>query len=53
MNTSELEEILKKIDCIRNTFGSVYPGELLHLEVKQYSQSFLANADTSKKPGTQ
>ena len=51
MNTSELEEILKKIDHTKNTFGSVYPSELLPLEVKQYPQSFVANFDTSEKPG--
>ena len=51
MNTSELEEILKKIDCTKNTFGGVYPSDLLHSEVKQYPQSFVANVDTSEKPG--
>ena len=53
MNTSELEEILKKIDCTKNTSGGVYPSDLLPLEVKQYPQSLAANVDTSEKPGTQ
>ena len=47
MNTSKLEEILKKIECIKNTFGGVYPSNLLPLEVKQYPQSFEANVDAS------
>ena len=51
MNTSELEEILKKINCTRNTFVGAYPSDLLPLEVKQYQQSFVANVDTSEKPG--
>ena len=50
--TSELEEILKKIDCTKNTFGGVCPSDLLLLEVKKYPQSFVANVDTSEKPGT-
>ena len=29
MNTSELEEILKKIECSKNTFGGVYPSDLV------------------------
>ena len=52
MNTSELKEILKKIDCTKNTFSGVYPSDLLPLGVKQYPQSFVANVDTSEKPGT-
>ena len=52
MNTSELEEILKKIYCTKNTFGSVYPSDWLPLDVKQYPESFVANVDTSEKPGT-
>ena len=52
MNTSELEEILKKIDCAKNMFGGVYPSDFLPLEVKQCPQSFAANVDTSEKPGT-
>ena len=50
MNTSDLEEVLTKIDCTKNTFRGVYPS--LPLEVKQYLQSFVANDDTSEKPGT-
>ena len=52
MSTSELEEIPKKIDFTKNTFDGVYLSDLLLLEVKQYPQSFLANVDTGKKPGT-
>ena len=52
MNTSALEEILKKKGCTRNTFGCVYPSDLLFLGVKQYPQSFVANVYTSEKPGT-
>ena len=51
MNTSELEKILKKKNCTNNTFGGVYPRDLLPLEVKQCPQSFVANVDTSEKPG--
>ena len=51
MDTSELAEILKKIDCTKNTFGEVYPSALLPLEVKQFPQSFVANVDTNEKPG--
>ena len=51
MNTSELEEILKKIDCTENTFGGVYASDILPLEVKHYPQSFVVNLDTSEKPG--
>ena len=51
MNTFELEEILKEIDCTKNTFG-VYLSDLLCLEMKQYPQSFVANVDISKNPGT-
>ena len=50
MNTSELEEILKKINCTKNTFDGVHPGDLVPLKVKQYPQSFVANVDTSQKP---
>ena len=52
MNTSELEEIPKKIECTKNTFGGVYPSHLLPFEMKQYPQSFVANVDTSEEPGT-
>ena len=52
MNASEFEEIPKKIDCTKNIFGSVYSSDLLPLEVKQYPQFFVANADNSEKPGT-
>ena len=48
-----LEEILKKIDCNKNTIGGVYPSHFLLLKVKLYPQSFVANVDTSEKPGTQ
>ena len=48
MNTSELEQVLEKIDCTKNPFGGVYPSDLLPLEVKQYPQSFVANVDTSE-----
>ena len=53
MNTSEFEEIPKKIDCTKNTLVvfiqvTCYPC----MEVKQYPQSFVANVDTSEKPGT-
>ena len=49
MDTSDIEEILKKIDRTKNTFGGVYPSHLLPLKVKQHAQSFVANVDTSKK----
>ena len=49
MNTSELEEILKKFVCMKNTFGGVYPSNLLPLQVKQYPQCFVANVDTSER----
>ena len=52
MNTSDLEGTLKKIDCTKKKFGGVYPSDLLPLEVKQYPQPFVANVDTSEKPGT-
>ena len=52
MNTSELEEILKKVDGTKNTFGGVCRSDLLPLEVKQYPQTFVANVDTSEKRGT-
>ena len=52
MNTSELEEILKKIDFTKNAFGGVYPSDLLPLEVTQYPQFFVANVATSEKPVT-
>ena len=45
MNTSELEEILKKIDCTKNTFDGVNRSDLLTLEVKQYSQSLVENVE--------
>ena len=51
MNTSELEEILKKIDSTKKIFGGVYASDLLPLEVKQYPQSFVVDVDTSEKPG--
>ena len=51
MNTLELEEVLKKINCTKNKFGAVYPSDLLPLEVKQYPQFFAANFDTSEKSG--
>ena len=51
MNIFELEEVLMKIDCTKNTFGSVYPSDLLPL-LKKYPQSFVANVDTSEKSGT-
>ena len=41
MNTSELEEILMKIDCTKITFGGVYPNDLLPLDMKQHPQSFV------------
>ena len=53
MNASEIEEILKKIDSTKNTFGGVYPSDLLPLEVKRYPEFFVANVDTSEKLGTQ
>ena len=49
MNTSELEEILKKIDCTKNTFGGVYSSDSLPLEVNQYPQSFVENVDISEE----
>ena len=52
MNTSELEEILKKIDCTKDTFGGVYPSDLLHLEMKQYPQSFVEMLTPVKKAET-
>ena len=52
MNISELEEILKKINCTRNTFDGMYPSDLLPLEVKQYPRSFVGNVDISEKPGS-
>ena len=52
INTPELEELLKKIDCSKYTFGGVYPSDLLPLEVKRYPQFFVANVDTSEKPET-
>ena len=53
MNTCGLEEILKKMDCFKNTFGGVYASDLFPLEVKQYPQFFVGNVDTSEKPRTQ
>ena len=29
MNTSEFEEILNEFTCTKNTFGGVYPSDLL------------------------
>ena len=52
MNTSQLEEILKKVNSTKNTFGGVYLSDLLPLKVKRYLQSFVANVDTNEKPGT-
>ena len=52
MSTSELEKILKKINCSKNTFDGVYPNDLLPLEVKQCPQSLVANVDASEKLGS-
>ena len=48
MKTFELEEILKKIECTKKTIGGVYLATVLPLEVKEYSQYFMAHVDTSK-----
>ena len=53
MNTSEPAKILKKINCTKNTFGGVYPSNLLPLEVKPSPESFVANVNTSEKLGSQ
>ena len=54
MNASELEEILNKTDCVKNSFGGIHPlSDLLTLELKQYPRYYITNVKTNEKPETQ
>ena len=52
MNTTQLAIILKKDKYTRAVFQGVYPSDKLPTEVSSFPALFIANVDTSEKPGS-
>ena len=52
MDTTQLTLILRKDKFTRGVFQGVYPSDLLPASVSHYPALFIANVDTSDKPGS-
>ena len=52
MNSSTIEKILKSDRRTKNVFGGVYASDKLSEKVDRYPKAFVANVDTSDKPGS-
>ena len=52
MNTTQLTIILKKDKYTRAVFQGVYPWDELPASVASFPALFIANVDTSEKPGS-
>ena len=52
MNTIQLTLILRKDKFTRGVFQGVYPSDKLPASVSQYPALYIANVDTSDKPGS-
>ena len=52
MDTIQLTLILRKDKFTRGVFQGVYPSDKLPASVSQYPALFIANVDTSDKPGS-
>ena len=52
MDTTQLTLILRKDKFTRCVFQGVYPSDLLPASVSHYPALFIANVDTSDKPGS-
>ena len=52
MNSTMIEKILKSDRRTKNVFGGVYASDKLPEKVDRYPKAFVANVDTSDKPGS-
>ena len=52
MDTIQLTLILRKDKFTRGVFQGVYPSDKLPASVSQYPALYIANVDTSDKPGS-
>ena len=52
MDTIQLTLILRKDKFTRGVFQGVYPSDKLPASVSQYPALYIANVDTSEKPGS-
>ena len=52
MNTIQLTRILRKDKYTRGVFQGVYPSDKLPTSISSYPALFIANVDTSEKPGS-
>ena len=52
MDTIQLTLILRKDKFTRGVFQGVYPSDKLPASVSQYPALYIANLDTSDKPGS-
>ena len=52
MNSTTIEKILKSDRRTKNVFGGVYASDKLPEKVDRYPKAFVANVDTSDKPGS-
>ena len=52
MNSTQLAIILKKDKYTRAVFQGVYPSDKLPTRVSSFPALFIANVDTSDKPGS-
>ena len=52
MDTVQLTLVLRKDRYMRSVFQGVYPSDKLRTNVLSYPALFIANVDTSDKPGT-
>ena len=52
MNSTTIEKILKSDRRTKTVFGGVYASDKLPEKVDRYPKAFVANVDTSDKPGS-